>query len=113
MHLFTLSVVNMHILHNKVRRANNRKIWKLPDFITELVETLTEAYLTEVASVSKPETPVRPAPPQNLSSAKLRRLTDKHYPGEIDKTTENSTGRKRCKVCSDVFRMHNLYSKKP
>ena len=115
MHLFTLAVVNMHILHNKCRRTNNIKGMKLPDFITELGDTLTAAYLAETAAAAAAApAPARPAltPSLQPSTAKRLSLADKHFPGEIEKNTDNSTGRKRCKVCSDIFRMHNPHSKK-
>ena len=100
-HLFTLTLVQCHILYNKTRTRDHKQVTKLHDFIIELGIGLTKQYFS-LPGVQRPST----TGGRKLNTGRLDRLTDsRHFMYPLPPLNKNprqkdDKPRRRCVVCA-------------
>ena len=95
-HLFTLSMVQAHCLHNKHKKSTNSKTLQFTDFVLKVCCALVEKGNVELAAtVAPPET---------------HRLKGRHFPTQI-LTAAGNPGRRACHVCLERMKRAGSSSK--
>ncbi|GFO08496.1 PiggyBac transposable element-derived protein 4 [Plakobranchus ocellatus] len=100
LHLYTLSLIQAHILHNKVLTQKNKRAWGLYKFLVVLGDALCEDYMQK-----KSEDPAEATNPEPTAAAQaIDRLVGKHFPRLLPPTEKKTQPRCACKVCLDRAR---------
>ena len=103
LHLYTLTVVQCHILHNKICVRDGRKPIKLPQFMLNLGQALTQEYFA-LPGVKKPSGGGR----RKSTLGTIDRLcSNTHFMYDIPPTPNNNRPRRRCQVCSVKYQKNN------
>lgn len=95
-HLFVLSLVQAHILYNKVLKGRGSRKCSLHSFLLQLGQELFESHMKKKAEIEATNTPELPA----TTNPSQHRLIGQHFPVLLPPTTKQKP-RRACKVCLD------------
>ena len=102
-HLYTLTVVQCHILPNKICVRDGKKPIKLPRFILNFKQALTNEYFA-LPGVQKPSGVGRR---KSTVGTIDRQCSSTHFIYDIPPNPQNNRPRRRCQVCSVKFQKDN------
>ncbi|GFS13164.1 PiggyBac transposable element-derived protein 4 [Elysia marginata] len=94
MHMMTLTVIQSHILHNKLLLKNGKPRLKLKQFIISLSTDMTKKFLAEREKEA-------PNPAKRVQPGQLGRLTERHFLDYLPPTACKSKPRRDCTVCTE------------